>query len=171
MLQLKSTQELFIPLIWQKLLAEIQVQDPKAIIAGGAIRDLYCGVQFDDLDIFTTSSPQCEGLDSSGFDYEGMQYVLAVGSYQREGIDVNIIVINETEPMQLLESFDFGLCQIGFDGNDIIKTRAFDWDFKYNLMTMRHIDRYQRSIHRYCRISQRLKFEIAIPELETKKAV
>jgi hypothetical protein len=83
-------------------------------------------------------------------------------------LPIQIIHIEAIEPFDLLDSFDLGICQIGFDGEHVLKTQAFEWDIKHDLITMRHIDRYRRSIQRYCRIHERYKaFELAIPELDT----
>lgn len=159
--------EIKIPTKWCELLAEVRALDPNAIIAGGAIRDLFYGVEYKDIDFFTTTIPQW-GLLEQGFDYEGMKYVQAVGAMTKDDMNVNFIIIEPNiTNMALIESFDFGICQIAFDGSKIIKSSAFDWDFKHNVMTMRHIDRYQRSIHRYCRINQRYNMDISIPQLES----
>jgi hypothetical protein len=159
---------LIIPDEWCRKLNELQELDPEAILAGGAIRDLYCGVKVKDLDFFTTHIPSWpKQKGESDIDYEGMQYVNAVLSFNWE-LPLNVILINKVSNLDLLHSFDFGLCQIGFDGKSIIKTDAFLWDFKYNLMTLRHTERYPRSIRRYCRWSDRYNFDIAIPQLDTK---
>lgn len=158
-----------IPGKWIELLADLKKLSKSAVIAGGAIRDKYIGQPHKDLDFFTTVFPQWGLLEKSSFDYEGMKYVVGVASLKLDGIDINLIMLEQDiEPMALIDSFDFGLCQIAFDGEKIIRSKAFEWDMKYGVMTMRHTDRYQRSIKRWCRIGQRIGYDIKIPQLESK---
>ena len=53
-----------IPKSWRSVLSEIQKHCPSAVIAGGALRDLYHEVQVKDLDIFIEAgdSEEAEGL-------------------------------------------------------------------------------------------------------------
>ncbi|MDE2104197.1 MAG: hypothetical protein KGL39_43575 [Patescibacteria group bacterium] len=158
-----------IPDEWCSILSQLQVVEPDAILAGGSLRDLYHGVKPKDLDFFCRVFDGYVDLgmrESDTFDYEGMQYILAVQTYRKFSLPVNLIFIVDTPTKTLLESFDLGICQIGFDGKQLIKTDAFEWDSKHSIITMRHIDRYRRSIQRYCRINQRYNFELTIPELD-----
>ena len=162
-------EEIEIPNEWCEILAETQKHDPKAIIGGGAIRDKFIGHEPKDLDLFVFSPPSIPdfGMSELGFDYEGMKYVLSVNKYSTNPLPINVIGIEKNvEVIGLLNSFDFGICQIAFDGKRIIRTPAFDWDFKHSIMTMYHVDRYSRSIDRYCRIGRRLNLKIAIPKLD-----
>lgn len=162
-----KVEEIDIPDEWTTMLLDLRIRDSKAIIAGGAIRDLFCGHQPKDLDFFTSVVPNWPNQQEAEMDYEGMQYVQGVISYNKQGpIPINVVIVEPIENMALLESFDFGLCQIGFDNTNILKTQAFDWDFKHSLFTLRHIDRYPRSIRRYARINQRYDLDIAIPQLD-----
>lgn len=160
---------LSIPPQWITILADIQIHDPTAMIAGGALRDLSLGRAPKDLDIFTTTPPIGRELETTGMDYEGMNYVVAVVTYPVDlDIPFNLVIHEPCTNLAMLESFDFGLCQIGFNGREIIKTPAYDWDFKHGIFTMRHIDRYPRSIKRYARWLGRYDWDIAIPELQLK---
>lgn len=160
-----------IPDQWIDILSDIQTNDLIAMIAGGALRDLSLGRAPKDLDIFTTYIPTDKNLDSTNMNYEGMQYVKAVVTYNVNlDIPFNLIIHEPCTNIAMLESFDFGLCQIGFNGREIIKTPAYDWDFKHGIFTMRRINRYPRSIKRYARWLDRYNWDIAIPELELKGA-
>lgn len=152
-----------IPQEWRVLLAELQQNDPTAVLAGGAIRDLYCGVSPKDLDFFTKWNKDLiffqslPIIRSSDINYEGMMFVDAIVSIDKGPLPINIIIgsgYNTTT--ELIETFDFGICQIAFDGKNIIKTPAFDWDFKYGLFTLRMTLRQnKRSLQRFERISPR----------------
>ena len=157
---------LIIPQKWCDALAECQLKDPTAIIAGGCLRDLYFGREPKDVDIFTGQLPDWPLLDESSFDYEGMQYVLGVADYKRDDIKYNVIIVEPVAPNILIETFDLGFCQIAFDGKTLIKSQAFLWDAKYQLITLHHTDRYSRSIRRYARINERYNFDLIIPVLE-----
>lgn len=163
-------QGITIPDKWCNLLNTIQINDPTAMIAGGSLRDLSLGRAPKDLDIFATQLPYVENLGSSDMDYDGMQYVKAVVTWETDiDLPFNLVLHEPCTNQAMLESFDFGLCQIGFTGKELIKTTAYDWDFKHGIFTMRHVDRYARSIRRYARWLDRYQhFDIAIPELMTK---
>jgi hypothetical protein len=152
---------LTIPDSWCLLLKELQQNDPTAILAGGAIRDLYCGRKpIKDLDFFCKDTSACfdnKEWISGGrpIEYTGMEYVCGIAWFPNaKPLPCNVIYGEEYESTtQLLESFDFGLCQIAFDGLNIIKTWAFDWDWKHAVMTMRltarHAGRRDLSLKRF----------------------
>lgn len=166
-----KVESLIIPQAWCDALAECQLKDPTAIIAGGCLRDLYFGKESKDVDIFTGQFPDWIIADEGHFDYKGMQYVLGVADYRRDDIKYNVIITEPVAPNVLIETFDLGFCQIAFDGTNLIKSRAFLWDAKYGVITLRHIDRYSRSIRRYARINERYNMDLIIPELEKINAL
>ena len=168
----EARKDLNIPEAWLNMLVRIQLDDRDAIIAGGCIRDLYLGRVPKDVDIFTTAVPEWIEPQPSDMNYEGMKYVEAVVMHKCGPDTFNVIVTKPVDKMDLLRSFDFGICQIGFDGRQVYMTQEFLWDVKYSKFTLRHIDRYQRSINRYSRISARYAgWEIAIPELDNANAL
>jgi hypothetical protein len=142
---------LSIPDSWCELLKQLQEQNPTTVLAGGAIRDLYCGrTPVNDLDFFANDEKGIPVFsqfysDVTEKDYEGMEFVDAIIWYPKASpLPCNIICGSGYDStMQLLESFDFGICQIAFDGLNIIKTWAFDWDFKHAVMTLRLTERHQ----------------------------
>ncbi len=94
-----------------------------------------------------------------------MQYVLGVVSYDKGPLPINLIHCDPWKTTEeFLASFDFGINQIGFDGVDIVATPAFHWDYKYGLFTLRHGDRYPRSLERFDRINKRYNWKMAIGE-------
>lgn len=117
-----------IPQEWKNALNEVRENFPDAIIAGGALRDLYCNKEIKDLDFFAhpTQSEMPIMWSGSDMDYDGMQYVLAVCSRHDKSPPQNLIIYdNAPSTAALLESFDFGICQIGYDGYNILVTSAF----------------------------------------------
>lgn len=159
--------ELQIPREWLSYLQEIRRYCPSAIIAGGALRDLYCGKEVKDIDFFALPPSDVLPLEWSGsdMDYEGMKYVVAVLTRRKDDVMQNLILYDAAESVnELLSSFDFGICQIGFDGFNTLVTSAFLWDFKHGVFTMRHTDRIDRSKLRYERINQRYGWPLIVEE-------
>ena len=68
---------------------------------------------------------------------------------------INLIYCRAPYILPFIEDFDFGICQIAFDGQEIITSQAFLWDVKHSVFTLRHGLSYEKSKERYERISQR----------------
>lgn len=170
-----STNTWTIPDEWVTLIKEYREKiDPTAVIAGGAIRDCYYGVAPKDIDIFTKSFaglPHWSASDTCqpAFEYEGMQHIEAAVIFNTDDnmiLPVNVVTVKDIEPINVVDTFDFGFCQIAFDGEQVTMTDAFKRDDTSNIITMTKIDRYQRSIRRYARINERYDRPICIPELD-----
>lgn len=161
-------EEIEIPDQWCNDLVDLQKRDPSSVIAGGALRDLYCSKAPKDVDFFTKEMPDWKMPVGSGIDYVGMQYVDVIVTYLRQPLPYNVIRVTGCDSTaQLIESFDFGICQIAFDGKQIIKSQAFLWDLKYGRFTLRHTDRIERSKTRYERINQRYNWPMEIADANT----
>lgn len=156
-----------IPKEWQFLLTAIQKQDPKAIIAGGCLRDLWCGKPHKDVDIFVfqpvnlekmgvKSVPE-EEINKSYKEQIGVRNIIGASEHDYLGHLINMIwcANDDHTPLQFIESFDFGICQIAWTGTELITSPAFLWDFKYGIFTMTHGRSYEKSKQRYERINQR----------------
>src|SRR3546814_2316422 len=71
------------------------------------------------------------------------------------GLEVQIVPVTTT-PKGLLERLDFGICQIGFDGTDVIRTPAYvrDRDNQtFTLIRCDNADQKERSRQRFERLS------------------
>lgn len=133
---------LTIPDKWVELLKQLQVEDPSAVLAGGAIRDLYLRKKpIKDLDFFVKKPlgfPQFKNQPPEKC-YEGSTpYVQDIYYYPDAApLPINVVVgYGYESTYQLIETFDFGLCQIAFDGNRIIKTWQFEQDHYRQVMTL-----------------------------------
>ena len=162
---------LIIPDKWLEIMQLIAKYSNNCFLAGGAIRDLSWSKPVKDLDFFVSEFQQDEmeidlNLMGSNIDYRGMKYIQVAFSCIIQGIDINILVIDHVDMQTLLRRFDFGLCQIGFDGNTIHKTQEYLWDAKYNIMTLYDTSRYSRSIKRYMRLYEKYPYPISIPILD-----
>lgn len=106
-----------IPADWKALFESIRA--PQVLLAGGAMRDLYCNVTPKDLDFFVHVDEEMpfEGPwrklvshGNEGFDYEGMQYVQCVRAYEGFDLPINVIFCDRwTDTETFLKSFDFGI--------------------------------------------------------------
>ena len=68
----------------------------------------------------------------------------------QDGAPTQVIGIKGIENVDdLISKFDFGLCQIAYDGEQITYTNAFIKDFMNRTMTLTHANKYDRSIERY----------------------
>ncbi len=150
----------------------------KAILAGGALRDLNAGIpleQIKDLDFFipfgTPEGEVAEALDACGWSDISARcsHYFMKGSdgtveqsiqFSRKGQpDVNVIWMAEGhEPLGRLNKFDFGACQIAWDGRDYHTTSAFFDDMANYTFTLIRADtkeQFDRSMQRWDRISKR----------------
>lgn len=171
-----------VPMVWRNMLSHIQQQDSKAILAGGAMRDLWCGKIHKDLDFFTTriinvpfdtewrggykEQARRKETSTARDAYKGAKYILNVDTMVWHGLDINIIYCAAPcNTLDLISSFDFGICQIAYDGKQIITTEAFHHDVSYQMFTMVHGKRYEKSKERFARISQRYQgWTLAVSE-------
>lgn len=161
-----------VPTAWISALNRAQQVDEDAVLAGGALRDLRHFVEVKDLDIFVGPHATRARLDaafgaqgkskiSSGCAYKlGMTDVMAVYEYNLMGCHtIQIIVLREPVTMKyVLERIDFGICQIGFDGQDITETLDYAIDHRQQTFTVAYCpneDRRGRAIRRFERISQK----------------
>lgn len=158
-----------IPPWWCELLAKIHETCPSAIIAGGALRDLYIGPTPKDLDIFLPRDAQlpvmtmAEGEQSAKFD-DTVAYQFVYSGYP---LPINCIFCEQqVMPMQRFQRFDFGICKIAFDGQQIIPHDEFLWDLKSECFTLRRCDSQvglAYSIGRYNRLRQKYQWPMVIP--------
>jgi hypothetical protein len=161
-----------VPTVWVSALKRAQMVDESAVLAGGALRDLRHFVEVKDLDIFVGPYATKELLDaafgvtgkskiSAGCAYKlGMTDVLAVYEYTLMGCPIiQVIVLREPVTMKfVLERIDFGICQIGFDGEHIVTTSAYAVDHQRQTFTLTFCpdaNRYQRAVTRFDRLSQK----------------
>jgi hypothetical protein len=174
-----------VPTAWISALARAQKVDENAVLAGGALRDLRHFVEVKDLDIFVGPDATKERLDaafgmtgkskiSSGCAYKlGMTDVAAVYEYNLFGCPtIQVIVLKYSVTMRyVLERIDFGICQIGFDGQRVIETLAYGVDHQQKTFTVAYCpneDRRSRALKRFERISQKYPgWKLVLPEVRT----
>lgn len=176
-----------IPKQVQQLLKQIQTVTPEAILAGGYLRDLDHKVQPKDIDIFVsaihslfelqrlcdvadwrynevTESAECDDTISNQIHWtvEGIEQEVNVLACARDII-----------PVERFSRFDFGLCQIMFDGAVLITTPAYQLDKinkTFTLMRYTNSKAHENSIQRFVRFKWRYpEHKLIIPDEFQKK--
>lgn len=146
-----------VPAGWQKILSRVQQKDRTAVLAGGCLRDLWCGKPHRDLDIFVSKDFQF-GTDvrsrstHPAYQSQLRNHIISVYVADYMGQEVNVIHVRGNlllEPIRLIRNFDYGICQIAWDGKEFITTPAFQTDYKYKRFTMVDGRSYERSKARW----------------------
>jgi len=167
-----------IPSPWRGALAAVQAGIPSAIMAGGCLRDREQGVRVKDLDIFVPVSTNThEDLNSiATMLRQGGLYEVSVepAKMYPAGMDSQIIgivearamncpplqvIVGEWDTSRIFDRFDFGICQISFDGQKI--QRSVDYKFDMARKTFTYVRRndsdeaFVSSINRWARIKEK----------------
>jgi hypothetical protein len=167
---------------WRQLLTVIQLFDPKAHIAGGAVRDIRLGREIKDVDVFADDRDavriqdvmrRCDYrmISQKGSDYfEHNPEVRKVDYWQRDDeLPVNIIYLATGLTVEEnIARFDLGICKTGFDGHKIISSKDFANDWNQAEMTMVFCAnplQYLRTLERYDRLQAKYEaWPLVIPE-------
>ncbi len=140
--------------------ALLKIQDylPEAIIAGGAIRDLYHNKPIKDIDIYVPNDDTVAIHDVSfwvqlfdlnrmhgdciehsgveGESYDGKNHIGMVWEIQKLGTLYNIIIVDVNPTDYVNNFFDIGLCKAYCDGKKIRLTADFMRDSQNKLLTV-----------------------------------
>jgi hypothetical protein len=163
-----------IPAPWRHMLTTLQMFFPDAVIAGGCLRDRDTGVKVKDIDVFMPAATSTENdlqTIAGVLRREGWDVSCHAATMYPQGMDTRVIGVLDTSypgcpPIQiivgewftdrrLLDKFDFGICQIMYDGRDLIKTRDYDRDFvnaQFRIVTERSDLAFVQSINRWARL-------------------
>ena len=142
-----------IPALWHVALRAVQETCPGAIIAGGALRDLDNDRPVKDVDIFFP----CDGADAFaaavwtleteldvktdytlGKEYrENFNDVVGVARFTVQNTEFDLIGIDlgVSRVKRIIDRFDFGLCQISYDGKLVFRTAAYWVDMRVQQFT------------------------------------
>lgn len=159
------------PMAWRRVLAAVQQSYPSAVIAGGCLRDKDLGVRPKDIDIFI-EVPNGRGRKPSEFNdemaaagwpteiayaesYENKRGLLAVLRTTFPGCSpIELIFMEKVE----LAEFDFGICQIKFDGQTVTRTADYHRDKRarvFRLVPDVSDESFLRSINRWASLKER----------------
>lgn len=164
-----------IPSEWTALLTTIRQYAPEAFLAGGALRDLDNGRAIKDLDVFLSTDADMgsilvamlkHGYQTVGTDLSlseeygslgvGVTGILELLHTDRSIPALNFIRVEDATVDGQVHRFDFGICQIAYDGERVIKTDAYlkDRDAKTFTIT-RDDDGEPRALRRWQRLSEK----------------
>jgi hypothetical protein len=152
-----------IPGAWRGVLSTLHLAGIPAVLAGGAMRDLYCGREAKDIDIFTL------GLESDipskiikclkgSWDFKSyttftrgyeIDFVLERTAKRKDEKCLQVIGVSAKSTLELIQEFDYGLCQIAWDGARIVYTQRFLTDFLNGTFTLTNVHAYDCAIDRY----------------------
>ncbi|AXN53712.1 tRNA nucleotidyltransferase [Sphingomonas phage Scott] len=162
------------PKLWADMLAAINI--PGAVVAGGCIRDCFLSVEHKDIDICIPARScndmmQCvDGLRERGLFHgdmmdreeyeadeieEGSLFGVASGELMGHKVDLIARRIHQEGPMALIQSFDFGIVQVFYDGESCKFTDAQRIDSMVRRATMMHDRHVEQSLARFFRFNQR----------------
>ncbi len=148
---------------------------PEAFLAGGALRDLDNGRAIKDLDVFLSADADMAsimtamlvhgygivGTDLSLSEEYGSLGVGVTGILELKNLDsslppVNFIRVEDHSINAQINRFDFGICQIAYDGERVMKTTAYLLDRQAKTFTvMRRDDGDERALRRWERLRQK----------------
>tara|TARA_Y100001001_G_scaffold163782_1_gene193797 strand:+ start:1135 stop:1761 length:627 start_codon:yes stop_codon:yes gene_type:complete len=159
-----------IPASWLGVLEDIQKVCPSAVLAGGALRDLYHGVEVKDLDIFIQAGDEAESwglfeklggkrpkdftefgyglqdlsdMDSDGGAYpRSMQEVILVENYVGENpTDIPVqLIFVNWNTARIHERFDIGICRVSTDGVKVFVSKEFKEDHHEKVLNIRRCE-------------------------------
>lgn len=167
-----------IPAKWKVILSMVQEIEPKAVLAGGALRDLDNGRPVKDLDIFVSCCSARE-FEQTIFAFSQQwgepvvpyirdesycvlnDRIMGVAEWIRLGISVQLVGLHLLDvwcPEGVIDRVDLGLCQIAWDGIEIYTTKFYDDDKSNEKITL--VNKGQtpsqllHSVRRYIRLTE-----------------
>lgn len=151
------------PQLWAAILA---LMPEGAIVAGGAVRDYFLGVEPKDVDVFVPSVA-LGGFDFTGFEllgedrreeYEALSFIDAVQRTKVNGMQVDLVGVHmpDWSPRALVETFDFGITRSWFDQDGLHDTAEAGFDRASKTVTRLIHDRPERAHVRFERFNQRM---------------
>jgi hypothetical protein len=166
-----------IPKPWRHALAAVQVCCPDSMIAGGCLRDRDHGVKVKDIDIFVSSRSnesyhQVEnvlkdlrrgGWKDAQVDDEKTytstdRYISGLINARFPGAPPIQIIVGTFDIGKVLDEIDFGICQIGYDGRRIMRTRWYNDGasaHEFRLIPKVNDEGFIRSINRWARLKEK----------------
>lgn len=114
------------------------------VIAGGAIRDSLFGNEYSDIDIFGLTK---EDLDlfvklnlSKGNGYKLVYFNDNLRTYRKGKIKVQIIYREYEKLTDIIDSFDFTVCQFMYDGEKVICNPSGLLDVYHKRIVINHLE-------------------------------
>lgn len=170
-----------IPAEWRNLLLQVHKTDRLAMISGGCLRDLENGrmALIKDIDIIVQNQTDIYKLaktlggkeinitevESSAQDANFSSEV----KFRIEGMShpINLIQsIPKLDPLDKTMQNDFGICQIGYGGNTILRSNLYRTDSEHHTMTLaRCRSEYEwfAVLKHYARLYEKYEWNLVLP--------
>jgi hypothetical protein len=163
-----------IPHVWAAMLNLVQGELPSAVIAGGALRDLWHDKPIKDVDIFIPVKadevdldviekkvlsiyPYAELVLTSMYGQKGDQAapgfrnIFAIWRMTVDGVIYELIFIEDMGE-RMIDVFDISICQISFDGKELFVTDEFYRSVKDGVIRVCNTNRADRQVKRLKRV-------------------
>ena len=161
-----------IPAAWRLAIEHVRQTFPDAVIAGGCLRDWlhYKDSLIKDIDIFipgaedndivdyvsnnhSKDNPACY-VNYGNMSNDDVSIVCKIEKTCGDGISCDYIGV-KVDSGAILDRFDFGICQIAYDGKSLTCTNEFLTDVTLNTFTLLrcdNADQFRRSRERFDRL-------------------
>lgn len=114
------------------------------VIAGGAVRDSLFGDQFSDIDIFGLTEQELDKFVeqnlSSKNGYRQVYFNKNLRTYKKGKVKVQVIYREYESLNEILDKFDFTVCQFMYDGEKIICNPQSILDVNHKRIVINHLD-------------------------------
>ena len=160
-----------IPAAYRAALADVCSVFPGSMLAGGAMRDLDNGRPVKDLDVFCPNVGDLDTFKARVGTLASTKLLGVMGGYENWATSECVGVLDvespygpvqliglSTGPETILSRIDFGICQIGFDGEQVIRTEAYEADKAAKTFTIVRSDdeaQLDRSYRRWDRLREK----------------
>ena len=162
-----------IPEEWTIQINTIRKKFPDAVIAGGCLRDLFTGQaeHIKDIDVFLPMSTEAEVTEYINLERPDQIIINKMTNYGNMANDdvtavfstnitagdtpIEFIAVNVT-PDNVLTRFDFGICQIQYDGTLVSYTDQFAQDLEnkqFTIVRADNHDQFNRTRKRFERLT------------------
>lgn len=163
-----------IPQEWVDMLVLVQDELPSAVIAGGALRDLWHDKPIKDVDIFIPMKAEDVDLDAierkvlsihpyaeliltsmygqrGDIATPGFRNIFTIWRMKVQGIIYELIFIEDMGE-RMIDVFDISICQIAFDGHELHITDEFYRSVKDGVIRVCNTNRADRQVKRLKRV-------------------
>lgn len=129
-----------IPKAWQDVRDQIENETGcPVVIAGGCLRDLVLGLEPKDIDLFIVGLPAARAEAMYGATLQNYGQVTTARHLPLEinGLACDLVFLADPSEMaeDIIAGFDYGLCQIAYDGTVLCATKAFWTDVNHKTLT------------------------------------
>lgn len=102
-----------------KFIFDYVSKDSDLMIAGGSIRDILFNNEISDFDLFSTNKESLDRMEEFlvGINYKRVYNSDKLKTYKLNDIKIQLIYRHYENLRELLQDFDFTVCQFGFHGN------------------------------------------------------